>query len=109
MYFFSEICKNSAAARKKRYIFFKSTKAGFTVSIYVTVSEESKITYKYIFNTIKSVFVDLKKTLFFFSCGTIFSMILTQKCTEKNFSKNETELQIQYFDFAHIDFGVAEL
>ena len=50
--------------------------------LFCNLSEKFKL-YRYIFNTVKRVFFDLKKTLFFLSCGTIFPIFLTKKMYRK--------------------------
>ena len=66
--------------------FFKSTKTVFTVlkdrSFFCNLSEKFRL-YRYTFNTVKTVFVDLKKTHFFLGGGTIFPIFLTKKMYRK--------------------------
>ena len=60
------------------------------------------------FNTVKYVFVDLKKK----HCGTIFPIFLTKKCTEKiwshecapilKFGQNSGEIHVRFLKYAHI-------
>ena len=66
--------------------------------------------YGYIFNVVKTLYVDCPTTVFLFLYSIIFPMFVTKKCTKKiwfhvllflQFRKNETELQIRFFDFTH--------
>ena len=74
----------------KNSVFFKPTKTVFTVlkdrSFFCNLSEKFRL-YRYTFNTVKTVFVDLKKTHFFLGGGTIFPIFLKKKCTEKSWSQ----------------------
>ena len=74
----------------KNGVFFKLTKIVFTVlKMYLyNLNFSLKLQKKLLsFNTVKTVFVDLKKTQFLLGGGTIFPTFLTKKCTEKSWSQ----------------------
>ena len=77
--------------QNKNRLFGKSTKTGFPVLKYYFFCEKLT-TYRYTFNTVKTLFVDFPKSLFLFWCGTIFPIFLTKKCTGKIWSHERAPL-----------------
>ena len=72
-------------APNKNGVFLKSKKTVFTVlkDIRDCFCNEKLRLYRYIFNMIKTVFVDLKKTPFLLDSGTIFPVFLTKNVPRK--------------------------
>ena len=93
-FFCQENGKNSATA-KENSVFSKSTKTGFTVlkdmNFLCILSEKFRL-YRYIFNTVKRVFVDLKKTLFFLAAALFFPF----SC-QKNLQKKVGPISVPLF------------